>query len=270
MEDLNKQQLVLLTLLVSFVTSIGTGIITFTMLQEAPIAVTQTINRVVERTIEKVVPETGGEPQTITTVVINEEDRVLDAISKNEKSIVRLKTTAADGSSLFMGLGLVVSADGVIVADARSYSATTAYSIQFFDGKIYPIGKVEVDTQNELVFMKVVLPQNEKYTFYTVVLGNSDTLKIGQSLVAISGKESNAASIGRVFQLTYGDDKKTVTKITSDLKVSRVNQGSPILNLSGEVVGMELSLSESDSQYIYLPVNILKSATLKALEKLPS
>src|SRR6185295_13668801 len=100
MEDLNKQQLILLTLLISFVTSIATGIITFTLLQEAPVEVTQTINRVVERTIEKVAPAEGQPEKTVTTVVVNEEDRVLDSISKNEKSIVRLKTLAADGSEI--------------------------------------------------------------------------------------------------------------------------------------------------------------------------
>ena len=91
-DELNKHQLVLLTLLVSFVTSIATGIITYTLLQEAPVEVTQTINRVVERTIEKVTPS-EGEPGTVVKEiqVVNEEDLVLESIDKIGKSVVRIK-----------------------------------------------------------------------------------------------------------------------------------------------------------------------------------
>lgn len=270
MEDLSKHQLILLVLLVSFVTSIATGIITFTLLQEAPVEVTQTINRVVEKTIEKVVPAEGQPNKTITTVVVNEDDRILEAISKNEKSIVRLRTTGSDGSEIFAGLGLVVSSDGVILADARSHNSSSAFSISFSDGKVYSSAKIFTDTANGLIFIKTDLPQNDKgkYIFYPAVFGNSDGLKVGQSMIAVSGRDSNAASIGRVFQLKYTADKKTVESIFSDIKVSKAHLGSPAINLTGEIVGLEMPLVESDTEYSYLPSNIIKSATAKALEEL--
>lgn len=270
MEDLNKHQLILIVLLVTFVTSIATGIITFTLLQEAPIEVTQTINRVVEKTIERVVPVEGQPEKIVTTVVINEEDRVLESIAKNEKSIVRLKTIGADGSEIVAGLGLVISADGIILADLRSYNAASNFAINFFDGKSYAVSKTFVDNENGLIFMKISVPQNEnpKYTLYPTVFGDSNDLKIGQTLVAISGRDSNAASIGRVFQLILEEDKKTVKSVISDIKVSKSHPGSPILNLAGEIVGLEAPLADSDTEHTYIPINIAKSATTKALAEL--
>ncbi|OHA98535.1 MAG: hypothetical protein A3E02_01665 [Candidatus Zambryskibacteria bacterium RIFCSPHIGHO2_12_FULL_38_34] len=271
MEDLTKHQLILITLLITFVTSIATGIITFTLLSEAPVEVTQTINRVVERTIQQVVPAEGQPAKVITTtVVVSEEDQVLESISKNEKSIVRIGTIVVDGSQMVSGLGLVVSADGTIVSDLRSYNAASSYSVLFYDGKTYPSGRVHVDNEKGLVFMQTNLPQNEspKYTFYPAVLGDSDGLKIGQTLIAISGKDSNAASIGRIFQLNFGDDKKTVQNILSDIKISKTHFGSPALNLSGEVMGLEAAFGELDTEYSYIPINVIKAATPKALEAL--
>lgn len=270
MEDLTKHQLILIVLLVTFVTSIATGIITFTLLSEAPVEITQNINRVVEKTIEQVAPTEGQPAKTVTTVIVNEEDRILQAIAKNEKSIIRLKTTGADGTEMVAGLGVVVSADGIIAGDLRSYNAASSYNILFSDGKSYPAGKVFVDNKNALVFLRTNVPDNEtpKYTFYPAVFGDSDKLKIGQSLIAISGRDSNAASIGRVFQLAFGEDKKTVTNILSDIKISKSHFGSPALNLTGEVVGFEAPFIESDTEYSFVPINVIKTATTNALGEL--
>lgn len=267
MEDLTKHQLILLTLLITFITSIGTSIISFSLLQEAPVAVTQTINRVVERTIETVVEP--GETKTekvIETVVVSEEDRVVEAISKNEKGIVRLKTSGADGSSVISGIGLIVDNSGAIMVDGRSYSSASAYSLVFYDGTELPIGKVYIDNDNKLVF---IMPDKTKFgnkVFSPVVLGDSYSLKIGQTVVAISGRESNSVSMGRIKQFVMGADKKEFTAIISDISIGRSLPGSPIITLSGEVMGIE-SPADGDT-YSYIPASFLKTAKISALAEL--
>ncbi len=269
MEDLTKHQLILLVLLVTFVTSIATGIITFTLLSRAPVEVTQTINRVVEKTIERVVTEPGKPERVVTTVVVNEEDRVIEAIGKNEKSIVRLKTIGADGSEVVSGLGLVVSSDGVIVMDIRSYNQNLSYSIQFHDGQVLPAGKIHIDKTNGLVFIKTSVPQavTPKPTFVPAVLGNSDNLKIGQTIVAISGRDSNSVTIGRIRQISFAEDKKTITNINSDIAITRSIPGSSIINLSGEVVGIEAPTTEGETRFSYIPINNIKLPLQKAIEE---
>lgn len=270
MEDLTKHQLILVTLLVTFVTSIATGIITFTLLSEAPVEVTQTINRVVEKTIEKVVPIEGEPEQVVTTVVVNEEDRVIDAIDKNEKSIVRLKTQGADGSQVVSGLGLVINKDGVIVTDILNYNTALSYSIVFFDGKVYPSGRVYIDNQNGLVFMNTTIPANDdsQYVFFPTTFGNSDTLKIGQTIVAISGKDSNTATVGRVRELRWSPDKKSVLSIGSDVLTAKNSPGSPAVNLSGEIVGIEGAVGAGEQFISYVPINKIKGAIPRAVEEL--
>src|SRR4051812_13998627 len=101
MEDLTKQQVVLLTLLVSFVTSMATGIITVSLMDQAPAGVTQIINRVVEHTIERVASET---PTSNTAVTLNP---IVDATDKVSKGIVRFKPTNGTAESV-TGLGIVL------------------------------------------------------------------------------------------------------------------------------------------------------------------
>ena len=98
-EHLTKHQIVLLTLLVSFVTSIATGIVTVSLMDQAPPSVTRTINQIVERTVEKVVPAAvtsasqGAAAAMVTketTVVVKNDDLVAQSIAKVQKGIVRI------------------------------------------------------------------------------------------------------------------------------------------------------------------------------------
>lgn len=270
MEDLNKHQLILLTLLVSFVTSIATGIITFSLLQQAPVEVTQTINRVVERTIEKVAPEEGtkntGTKEVVTTVV-SEEDRVLEAIDKNVKSIVRVRGLNSEGNEIVVGTGLTVTDDGVVVLDKRSYAGGSGYTILFADGKSYSISKFYADPNSNLVFAKIGKPAGEKYTFYPAKFGQSGGIRLGQTVIAISGKTTNSVSIGRVSELqknAAGD----MNRIISDIATSKHFLGSPLLNLSGEVVGFEAPIGESDESLVYYPSSTLQTALKTAVSEL--
>src|SRR3989338_8034713 len=102
MEQLTKQQIVLVTLLVSFVTSIATGIVTVALMDQAPPGVTQTINRVVERTIEKVVPAPTQQTASVITketIVVKEDALVVEAVAKNTKSVVSIIAVSGEGES---------------------------------------------------------------------------------------------------------------------------------------------------------------------------
>src|ERR1035437_2066408 len=84
-KELNKTQLILVAVLLSFVTSIAAGITTVTLMQQGPASFTVPVNRVVQQTIEKIQQVEG---KTVTqTVVVKEEDLVVDAIAKNKSAI---------------------------------------------------------------------------------------------------------------------------------------------------------------------------------------
>jgi hypothetical protein len=66
-KDLNKSQLIMLAVLLSFITSIATGITTVTLMQQAPASVTVPVTRIVRETVEKIVPvEIGAKTQALS------------------------------------------------------------------------------------------------------------------------------------------------------------------------------------------------------------
>ena len=90
-EELSKSQLILLTILVNFVTSVATGILTVSLLDTAPPYVTQTINRVVERTIETVA---SAAPAVVVAPAPSNQDLVTAAIGANATRFVVIYAAA--------------------------------------------------------------------------------------------------------------------------------------------------------------------------------
>ncbi|MDO8555092.1 MAG: trypsin-like peptidase domain-containing protein [bacterium] len=97
MEHLTKSQLVLLVLLVSFITSVVTGIVTVTLINQAPQPITQTVGKILEKTIERVVP--GGIIDSKTAnnnpapIIITQDDLVVKLVKNTSPAVVSVIAT---------------------------------------------------------------------------------------------------------------------------------------------------------------------------------
>lgn len=236
MEDLTKNQMVLLILLVSFITSLATGIITTSLLTQAPTNVTQTINRVVERTIETVSPSTTSGPSVKEVTVVREEDAIIGSIEQSVDAIVRVKDLREDGTQAFHSLGVVISKDGRVIADKRG-SISGSYWVVLPDGSVLPALIEKVDEPNNFIILKIQADASHK-TFTSIPVAKN-TLKLGQSVIAVQGLEKNSVAIGRVTSTDKG--------YGTDIPATNEIPGSPLLNLSGELVGLKTSTDDSST-----------------------
>lgn len=256
MDNLNAQQIVLLTLLVSFVTSIATGITTVALLEQTPEPVVQTINRIVEKTVERVVSEPApdnGKPseKEIVTVVVKEEDLTIDAVEKNSKSIMRIYEKAGDLKN-FVALGIIASTNGEVVTDTNKISKSNDY-IGVYAGGEYPLKITFKDS--EKMFAVLAPEQKDLKDFAVANFADSGNMKLGQSVISLSGASENTVSTGIITNLAKEADvlKKIVTSVNS----SNVLAGSVILNLKGEVAGVKVS-SATDETGSFVPANLIK------------
>ena len=296
LEELNKTQIVLLTLLVSFVTSIATGIVTVTLLDQAPPAVTQTINRIVERTIERVVPASPSSPSIITTekettIVVKEEDLITESIERNKQYLVRL-VRASDvvveteipliegeegevdqnqsiNEISVIGLGIIVRADGLLVTDRSIVSEEKDLKGITENGSILNVTVVSVDNTSPVALLQLEIPEGQ--TFAGVQFIGGDSLKLGQTVIALSGEERTNVAIGIVSDLVYQDilisspegseeENKTMTvlKNINTTITASVIAGGPLLNIFGEVIGIRITDTQK-GEGLYVPVHFILS-----------
>src|SRR5258706_7203450 len=110
-KDLNKTQLVLVAVLLSFVTSIATGITTVTLMQQAPPSFTAPVTRIVRETVEKIVPAETQKAQALS----DEQKKLLEEL----KAIKPLTVTLflkGETEDKVLGTGLFLGDNKVVIA----------------------------------------------------------------------------------------------------------------------------------------------------------
>lgn len=249
MEHLNKSQIVLLTLFVSFVASMATGIVVVTLMDQAPAPVNQTITNVVERTIEKITPTFIEKPGK--QVIIKDEDLVVSAIDRNVKSVIAFRVTGEAETSMPAGVGTIVSSDGLVITDRGNFGSGVL--VTTIDGVKYALEVLSNEKENSLgVGRLTLLSGTSTPAFSSAVLGNSDTLRLGQTAIIIGGRDGKTITTGLVNNLdsrTIVDkDTKNETKVLTNIGVSTrfagTSNGAPIITLSGDIVGF-LSIDDN-------------------------
>lgn len=261
MEHLSKAQIVLLALFVSFVSAMATGVVVVTLMQQAPEPVRQTINNVVEKTIEKIVPTIVEKPGK--TIVVKDEDLMISAIERNSKSVVAFNTSKENGEIISVGVGVIVSPEGLVVTDRANLNGGVLVST--INGVKYALEVVSNEKDNTLGLGRLtpVVPiasSTPSGVFTPVSFGKADTLKVGQTAIVIGGREGETITkgfIGRLGTHTENnkDTKESVT-VLDNIGVSQrfpaSSNGAPIITLDGSVVGI-LSIDESIWSQVGVP-----------------
>ncbi len=257
LEDLNKPQLILLALLLSFVTSLATGITTVALMQRAPTSFTVPVNRVIQQTVEKIQQVEGK--TTVQTVVVKEEDLVVDAIAKNRPATFSItkEVQDVDGkiTEVSAGRGFAVSISGIIVADAIPVGEKGVFYVKNESGKF----KAEFLGSDKagFSFLKIGIPLDpkSKLAFVVPTPGDLSKMKIGQQVLILGNSVSTLIFEGL-------NSNKSL-----DLNVTKSNTGGLVLNLDGEGLGIALS-SDSTSFASIKSINeslaLLNGATPKA------
>ena len=143
------------------------------------------------------------------------------------------------------GSGFIISTDGLILTNKHVVKEKDVdYTVILNDGEKYPAKVLARDPIQDLAVIKI-----EKKNLSPVKLGDSDNLQSGQTAITIGyslGEFQNTVSVGVISGLDrniVAEGEKIEGVIQTDAAINRGNSGGPLLNLSGEVIGINTAMA---------------------------
>jgi len=171
--------------------------------------------------------------------------------------------------------GFIISSDGYIITNKHVVADDTAsYTVLLSNGKQQTAQVIYKDPANDMAILKI-----SGSNYQTVKFGDSKSLQLGQTVIAIGnalGQYNNSVSMGiisgldRTIQAT-GSDGKTETLtgvIQTDAAINPGNSGGPLLDLNGNVVGINVATVQgSNSISFSIPENIVRDIIKTAINR---
>jgi serine protease Do len=167
------------------------------------------------------------------------------------------------------GSGFFVSEDGLILTNKHVVNDKEAeYMVFTNDGQKYQAKVLALDPVQDLAVIKVSADDGKK--FKAVKLGDSAGAQIGQTAIAIGnalGEFRNTVSVGIISGLertvdasgSGGFSETLEDIIQTDAAINPGNSGGPLLNLNGEVIGINTAMAQgAQSIGFVIPINMAK------------
>lgn len=182
-------------------------------------------------------------------------------------------------SSAAAGSGFIFSDDGYILTNYHVIEGATSVKVALFNGEEYDASLVGYDASNDIAVLKI-----DAQGLTPVVLGNSDTLNVGDDVVAIGNPlgeftfsltKGSVSALNREVTLSNGTSRYTMDLIQTDCAINSGNSGGALFNLYGEVVGItnakysnngNASQASIESIGFAIPINQVRSIVDSIIE----
>ncbi|MCA9383340.1 trypsin-like peptidase domain-containing protein [Candidatus Dojkabacteria bacterium] len=199
------------------------------------------------------------------------EQIIIDVVDNTSHAVVGIGLKNENNDDKVIGTGFIITANGLVVTNQHVVSGGNPedFFVVLQDGtQSLNVTEIYRDEINDIAIVRV-----EGENLPTIPLGNSDELKVGQTVIAIGnplGSLSGTVTVGTLSGInrdvevgngggfnfsstTYSD------VIQTDAAINPGNSGGPLINSSGEVIGVNFAtISGADNLSFALPINRIK------------
>ena len=213
--------------------------------------------------------ETIGE---VTGIERGYEYSLIDIFEKSEESIVQVSVLRGESEG-GMGSGFVYSDEGYVITNQHVVQDAQKVMITFLDGEAY-IGNV-VGSDRDLDIAVVKVEPTNTY-LQPIKIGDSSELKVGEKIAAIGNPFGLSGSMtagivsqmGRLLPQETGYSIPDV--IQTDAAINPGNSGGPLINMKGEVVGINTAIQSATGEFsgigFAVPSNTVKKVVPVLIE----
>ena len=213
--------------------------------------------------------ETVGE---VTGIERGYEYSLIDIFEKSEESIVQVSVLRGESEG-GMGSGFVYSDEGYVITNQHVIQDAQKVMITFLDGEAY-IGNV-VGSDRDLDIAVVKVEPTNTY-LQPIKIGDSSELKVGEKIAAIGNPFGLSGSMtagivsqmGRLLPQETGYSIPDV--IQTDAAINPGNSGGPLINMKGEVVGINTAIQSATGEFsgigFAVPSNTVKKVVPVLIE----
>lgn len=184
-----------------------------------------------------------------------------EIFERTEKSVVQVSTIHdSDASDSGLGSGFVYDSNGYIVTNNHVVTHGDSLAVTFSDGTIYSAKLVGSDPYTDLAVLSVEgAPQSK---FAPLPIADSTKLRVGEQVVAIGNPFGLSGSLttgivsglGRLLPTNLsgsneGNGYSIPDVIQTDAAINPGNSGGPLLNMRGEVIGINTSIYSTTGEF---------------------
>ncbi|MCA9148243.1 MAG: Do family serine endopeptidase [Planctomycetales bacterium] len=169
-----------------------------------------------------------------------------------------------------MGSGVIIRADGLILTNNHVVDGADIVKVELSDGQVFTATDVRTDPETDIAILR--LKDADKLP--AARLGDSDALDIGDWVLAVGNPFSLEASVSAGIISAKGrslDSASRASFLQTDAAINPGNSGGPLVNLRGEVIGINTAIASSSGGYqgigFAVPVNQAKWVIEQLLEK---
>lgn len=223
--------------------------------------------------------------------IVSTEAEVISSVAKEVgQSVVSIDVTAQAVAQDFFGFqrqteqqsagtGVIVSESGYIVTNKHVVPVgTDTVKVTLYDGTIMDAEVTARDPRNDIAFIKIIDKKDK--VLKAAKMGDSSKIQVGDKVITIGnalGQFQNTVTSGIISgfgrDITAGDStgaEDLTNLIQTDAAINRGNSGGPLVNLSGEVIGINTAITGSDngqSLGFSIPVNDIKNQITSVVDK---